>query len=193
MYNELYAAWRGEIQESSLGGLPPDFYVRLASYLFKLREETSKLPDKKSVKSNLLDHEAQNVRRMLQELLETRYKKIMVTITQNQKVPSELLSTEESKMSSNFLTFADAYRKFTSDLLQGQIVETPTLTSQPIKVDAESPQKRVTLRFAKNTPVIIGMDMKPYGPFKAEDVASLPAENAKIFVKQGLAVLIEVS
>ena len=35
--------------------------------------------------------------------------------------------------------------------------------------------------------------MKPYGPFKVEDVASLPANNAKILVKQGLAVLVEVS
>ena len=35
--------------------------------------------------------------------------------------------------------------------------------------------------------------MKTYGPFVAEDVASLPVENAKMLVKQGLAVSIEVS
>jgi len=39
----------------------------------------------------------------------------------------------------------------------------------------------------------MGTDMKSYGPFLAEDVASLPVENAKVLVKQGLAVLVEVS
>ena len=35
--------------------------------------------------------------------------------------------------------------------------------------------------------------MDTYGPFKAEDIASLPVENAKILSKQGLAELVEVS
>ena len=39
----------------------------------------------------------------------------------------------------------------------------------------------------------MGADMKSYGPFTAEDVASLPPQNAQILVKQGLAVLVEVS
>ena len=60
-------------------------------------------------------------------------------------------------------------------------------------MEAEVSHKRVTLRFAKNIPAIIGLDMKTYGPFKVEDVASLPVENAKMLVKQGLAVLVEVS
>jgi DNA replication initiation complex subunit (GINS family) len=34
--------------------------------------------------------------------------------------------------------------------------------------------------------------MATFGPFKVEDVASLPLENAKILVKQGLAERIEV-
>jgi DNA replication initiation complex subunit (GINS family) len=33
--------------------------------------------------------------------------------------------------------------------------------------------------------------MKTYGPFKAEDIASLPVENAKILIKQGLAERVE--
>ena len=68
MYNELYAAWRREIEEASLGGLPPDFYARIADYLRRIREENRML-DKKSVKVNLLDREAQNAKRMLEELL----------------------------------------------------------------------------------------------------------------------------
>jgi DNA replication initiation complex subunit (GINS family) len=182
MYNELYVAWRREIEEASLGGLPTDFYARISDYLKHIREETHML-DKKSVKVNLLDHEAQNVKRMLEELLWARYKKLVKTITQNQTLPSESLTVEEVKMCESFVTFTGAYQKFAKDLMQGQTV----------KVEAEMSRKRMTLRFTKNTPAIIGLDMKTYGPFMVEDVASLPVENAKVFVKQGLAVPVEVS
>ncbi len=182
MYNELYAAWRREIEGASLGGLPPDFYARIADYLRRIREE-SRMLDKKSVKVNLLDREAQNVKRMLEELLWARYKKLVKSITQNQTLPSELLTVEEAKMCESFVTFSGAYRKFADGLMQGQTA----------KVEAEVSHKRMTLRFAKSTPAIIGLDMKTYGPFMAEDVASLPVENAKMLVKQGLAVMVEVS
>jgi DNA replication initiation complex subunit (GINS family) len=120
---------------------------------------------------------------MLEELLWARYKKLVKTITQNQTLPSELLTVEEAKMCESFVTFSAAYRKFAEGLMQGQTV----------KVEAEVSHKRMTLRFAKSTPAIIGLDMKTYGPFMVEDVASLPVENAKIFIKQGLAVPVEVS
>lgn len=185
MYDELYTAWRIEIEEASLGALPPDFYARIADYLRRIREEN--LLDKKSVKVNLLEHEAQNVKQMLEELFEARYKKLVKTITQSQRVPSELLTVEEAKMSEDFVAFTGAYQKFTKDLLQGQTAKVA------IEKSAEPSHKRAVLRFTKSIPGIIGADMKTYGPFKVEDVASVPVENAKMLVKQGLAVLVEVS
>ncbi|MFB0514796.1 MAG: hypothetical protein ACETVQ_04380 [Candidatus Bathyarchaeia archaeon] len=47
------------------------------------------------------------------------------------------------------------------------------------------------LRFIQEIPAIIGADMKTYGPFKPEDIASLPIENARILIKQGVAVEVE--
>jgi DNA replication factor GINS len=47
--------------------------------------------------------------------------------------------------------------------------------------------KRILVRFLQAIPAIIGPDMKAYGPFKEEDVASLPAENAEILITRGVA------
>jgi DNA replication initiation complex subunit (GINS family) len=58
---------------------------------------------------------------------------------------------------------------------------------------ARPPHNRVALRFLKAIPAVVGADMKTYGPFLAEDVASLPVENAKVLVKRGLAEAIESS
>jgi DNA replication initiation complex subunit (GINS family) len=192
MYKELYAAWRSEIENSSLAGLPPDFYARIADYMKHISEDGGML-DKKSVKVNLQNRETQNVKRMLEELLWARYRKLIETITAIQKVPADLLTVEETNICQNFTTFAAAYQKFTEDLLKGQMAKTELPKPDVPKSETESSRKRVTLRFVKSTPAIIGLDMKAYGPFMVEDVASLPEENAKILVKHGLAVLVQVS
>ena len=146
---------------------------------------------------NLLVHEAQNVERMLKELLGARYRKIIKTVTKNQKLPSELLTAEEARMCETFADFAKAYQNFADDLMQGQIKQIAESDRAPLKVVVKTETapvpKRSTIRFLKNIPAIMGADMKSYGPFVAEDVASLPPQNAQILVKQGLAVLVEVS
>lgn len=191
MYNELYAAWKREIDEAALGALPPDFYVRIADYLKHIKEENT--VDQKSLKISLLQHEAQNVNRMLEELLWARYKKIIKNTTKTQKVPAELLTVEEAKMTETFASFTDAYQKFAKTLMQGKAAGAAEPIKVTIKMEAPPTHKRLTLRFSKSIPAIMGADMKSYGPFAAEDVASLPELNAKILVKQGLAVLVEVS
>lgn len=181
MYDELYAAWRMEIEYSEFGSLPSDFYVRAADYLKRLKEE-NQLVDKKTVKATLLEHELVNVQRMVQELLQARYRKIVKKLVDGQKVPVESLAAEETKLYNGIVPSTDAYDRFMQGLLQGQAV----------KVQVETVvHKRVTLRFLKAVPSIIGADMKSYGPFLVEDVASVPIENAKILVKQGLAKQVE--
>ncbi len=196
MYGELYAAWQREIENPALQPLPPDFYTRVSDYLKRIKEET-RLVDKKTLKAPLLEREMRNVNRIVKELLRARYRKLVRTIGETQKIPSDLLTSEEVKMCEDFLPFAEAYRRLMRNMMEGQ-----TLTIKPAGVEelakpmtevTKHDSAKVVLRFLKAIPSIIGADMKTYGPFAAEDVASVPAENAKILIKQGLAVAIEVS
>jgi DNA replication initiation complex subunit (GINS family) len=182
MYDELCAAWRCEVESAALGTLPPDFYARIADYLRRIKEENRML-DKKTVKASLLEHEVRHVKLMLRELVWLRYKKLLRIISESQKVPAGLLAVEEAKMCAGFLSFAEAYQRFVEGLLRGQVSAVSTAKAH----------ERVALRFVKEVPAVIGADMKTYGPFLVEDVASVPVENAKILIKQGLAELVEVS
>lgn len=182
MYNELYEVWREELENVEPVKLPNDFYLRVAEYLKKVKEE-SRMLDKKTVKANLLKKEWQNVKRMLRELILARYKKLVKKVVKGEKVPLDALTVEEKKIFTGVSPFAEAYRNFAKSLIQGQF----------LKVAVEKEHKSIVLRLLKDVPAIIGADMKTYGPFKAEDVASLPAENAKILIKQGLAEKVEVS
>ena len=194
MYNELYSAWQREIDDPTLGGLQLDFYAKISQYLKHIKEE-DKVLDKKSVKTSLLEHESVNVERMLKELLGSRYRKIIKTVTKTQKLPAELVTVEEARMCEPFADFTKSYHKFTDDVMQGQLNVEPIKVLVKTETNAAVSQthKRSTIRFLKNIPAIMGADMKSYGPFIAEDVASLPPQNAQILVKQGLAVLVEVS
>jgi DNA replication initiation complex subunit (GINS family) len=181
MYDELYQAWKHEITESSLGILPRDFYERITRYLRKITDESS-ITDNKSLKATLLEKETSNVKRMLGELLWVRYKKLVKFTTQTQKLSTDQLALEEIQIFESFVPFTEAYHKFAKSLLHSSI-----------RKSSQEPRKRVTLRFSKDIPQIVGVDMKPYGPFVVEDLASLPVQNAKIFVKQGLAVIVDVA
>ena len=118
MYDQLFAAWKREIDDPTLGGLEPDFYIKITEYLAHIKEDKGAI-DKKSVKVNLLEHEARNVERMLKELLDMRYRKILKTITRLHKAPIELLTTEEAKMCQNFVGFENAYEQFAKNLMEG--------------------------------------------------------------------------
>ena len=181
MYDELYQAWKHEITEATVGALSRDFYERVTRYLRKIAEENS-LTDNKSLKTALLEREAANVKRMLGELLWARYKKLVKFTTQTQKLSTDLLALEEIQIFETFVPFTEAYNKFAKSLLHSST-----------RKSSQEPHKRVTLRFSKDILQIVGVDMKPYGPFVVEDLASLPVQNAKIFVKQGLAVIVDVT
>jgi len=181
MYDELYTAWRVEIEYEQLGSLSPDFYARAAKYLKKLRED--QILEKETVETKLMEHELSNVQRMIENLLQMRYQKILKRLIAGHMVPLESLTAEETNLYNGILPSTLAYNKFMQILLGGHAS----------KVEVEpAVYKRVALRFLKQVPQIIGADMKSYGPFLVEDVASVPIENARILVKQGLAKQVEL-
>ncbi len=180
LYNELYDAWRREKDSAELQSLSKDFYVKLAEYMRKLREE-SRMLDEKTTRGRLLMHEAENVRKMVKELVSLRHGKAVQLISRSEAVNVEGLTKEEEKL------FSEVSHPF--ELFQGVMKE---VEAGRLPQTGREKLKNRVLRFLKETPVIVGADMKTYGPFQPEDVASVPAENAKVLTKQGIAVEVEV-
>lgn len=181
MYDRLYEIWKHEIQNTELENLPPNFYSEIADFLRKFREETRML-DKKTVKARLLKHELRNVKRMLRDTMRARYKKILRKASEGEKLSSSILTPEEEKLLVGVLPLAEAFQNFSRNILQGHLTQ----------MTVEQNRKTFPLRFLKEVPAIVGVDMKLYGPFLAEDIAAVPSENAKVLIKQGLAQRIEV-
>jgi len=181
MYDELYEAWRKEKENAEVQPLPKDFFDRLAQYVKRLREE-GRMLDEKTTRARLLLRESKNVKKLCEELIQLRYEKVLRKVMAGETVVKEGLTNDEEKLFREIATSTESYQNFLKGVLSGR--------SPSVEVK-ERAKKRV-VRFLQETPAIIGADMKTYGPFKPEDVASVPTENARILVKQGLAVEVEV-
>jgi len=181
MYDELYEAWKRERANAEIQGLPRDFYARLTEYMKKLREE-SRMMDEKTIKAKLMRQEDKNVRKMVKSLLQLRYRKILRKVMAEKTLPMELLTEEEERMGGELLPLAESYNSFLKDMLQGRLARIERKREE---------RKQMVVRFLQAVPAIIGSDMRPYGPFKSEDVATLPLENARILIRQGVAVEVE--
>ena len=120
---------------------------------------------------------------MTEELILARYHKLIKIIDTKKKVPLSALAAEEKKVFPNLLSFIKDYQLFRNNLFQGN----------SMVVNAKKSPKRVVLRILKDIPALIGSDMKTYGPFQVEDVASLPPDNAELLIKQGLGKLVEIN
>ncbi len=176
MYDELQEVWKHEVENAELQRLELGFYSKAADYLRRLREE-GRMLDKRTVKSRLLEKEAHNVQKMVFELVRIRCKKSVKRASTSEGIPSDLLTEEERRIFKGLLPVSEACEDLAKNILRGQV---------PMETTSQE-HNRIPLRFLKTVPGIIGADMKNYGPFESEDVASVPTENAKILVRQGLA------
>ena len=52
--------------------------------------------------------------------------------------------------------------------------------------------KPVTVRFVKEFEEIVGVDLEKYGPFKIEDIATIPNENAQALISNGVAIKVRI-
>lgn len=181
MYNELFDAWRKEMENPELQPLPKDFYTRLADYVRRIREER-RMIDEESLRGKLLQVEEENVKRMIRDLVMTRHKKIFQLIERDEIIPLASLTEEEESLYSSLIVNKKAIENLLSDILLGQ---------KP-KIRQSKPKGFIIVRILKEIPQIIGVDMRTYGPFKPEDIAVLPEENARLLIKQEVAVEVDV-
>lgn len=183
-YKELYEAWKREKEESGLQRLDRRFYADLSQYIKNQKEELQIL-DEKTLRGRLIAEESRNMRKLFTGLVECRYQKISRMTLEGKQLPLEFLTSEEEVMYNSILSAKDGLEKILNDVLRGH---TPQV--REVKV-AERP-KRILVRFLQAIPAIVGPDMRTYGPFKVEDIAALPTENAEVLIKRGIAIEVDV-
>jgi len=177
VYNDLYKAWKAEKTYEKPQPLPSDFYQRAAGYLKGL-EDDSAGGDARTIQGRLLLDEKENARRLLEEIKQTRLDKIVNAAREGSVINVDDLTEEERQLVGQFNESISTYKEHEN---------IPQAGGSP-----SGPMELSVVRFLDNVPEIVGVDLKIYGPYKKEDVGSLPNQNARALIKQGLAKEIDV-
>ncbi len=174
IYEETVDAWRRELRNAELQPLRPGFFKDFASYVRRLREAQRNL-DPKSLKAIIMDEEMNRLAQVVTQLVGRRLEKLW---SEAQNFQTVNLDSSEKWVHQGLSDIVRHYQKFEEDLFQGR---EPSNTPNKQK-------GKLLLRFVKDVPSIIGVDLKTHGPFLKEDVATLPFENAESLIRQGVAV-----
>jgi len=181
MYKTLYDAWKREKDNQKLQALPRDFYGKLVEYIRRIRQENRML-DQKSTKAGLVSQELSKTKQMMEELARLRFTKIVSSVSSGEPLDKGTLTIEEESLLTGLKPSFEKFQSFLKAASRGNASETR---------EPATPPKRIMLRFTQKVPAIVGVDLKVWGPFLAEDVAALPIENAKVLIKRGVAMEIE--
>jgi DNA replication factor GINS len=162
-----------EMQSEGLHPLPADFYVRLSQYNQKLRRSGSAGVSEVAVR--LIARQVSMIESMLTQLFETRARKAAARNSYHMLLPEEryVCSMQQS------------FTRRRNALLQAVSAGRPSFVDFAHRTEAS---RSVTVRFVKGTGEFVGSDLRRYGPYETNDVASIPAANADILIAGGEAL-----
>ncbi len=201
-YKTLLDSWRRERQRPEIQPLHEGFYTHMASYLSQLREQ-KQTTENTSVKGKLIEKEQDHVERMLHDLNRLRLNKLVTAELNGAAVEPLNLTAEEKRLQLELRRLLAAHTQGMKQALLGRELKEETPQSipppqtprpqppQPPPLNEKGEQTLKVVRFTQSLPAIMGTDMKTYGPFKAEDVASLPSLNADNLIRKGIGKLVE--
>jgi DNA replication initiation complex subunit (GINS family) len=166
-----------EMESEGLHQLPSDFYSRVSQYSQKLRRSAGS--GNSDVSLRLISKQAEMIGSMTRQLLGLRAKKAAAGASFLQLLPEErYVCLAQQSFQRRFDAFIEALS-----------------AGRPAYIEfahrSES-ARNMTVRFVRHTKELVGADLKRYGPFEENDVASLPAASAAILISGGDAVEVYV-
>ncbi|MDG6983028.1 MAG: DNA replication complex GINS family protein [Nitrososphaerota archaeon] len=162
-----------EVQSQGLLPLPTDFYSAISNYSQKLKR--SAVSGASEVSVRLIATQGRMLESMLRQLVDLRLKKAMQQNAAIQLLPEErYICSAEQRFRKRLDSFVDAVSGG-----RPSFVEFASLSET---------RRNITVRFLKKVDELVGLDLRRYGPFEVEDVASIPAANADILIAGGDAV-----
>lgn len=159
-----------EEQTEEITRLPADFYSKVSDYTRLLIRVAG--PNNSEMTNRLALRQQRMLESMVSSLLAIRAKKAVSRGLASQLLPEErYVCLAEDTFKSRFETFVESVS-----------------AGQPSFVDfAQRAEvtRSSTIRVLKPVTEIVGIDLRRYGPYNPNDLATLPAANAAILIANG--------
>ncbi|MCW4051557.1 MAG: hypothetical protein NWE89_17695 [Candidatus Bathyarchaeota archaeon] len=199
LYQRLLKAWEKEKATEELQNIPDGFINEMTQYV---KELTKTEADTETLTGRITQKEKGFSGKMLRELINTRLGKIVRRELEGKPIDAKSLTPEEQRLHSNLRQLLYSFREG-SELPPTEPIQVktkpppiaqPPKQAPPLKpvLPEKDSTELVVVRFMQQLPAIMGVDMKAYGPFNPEDVASIPRQNAVNLIRRGIAKLVEL-
>jgi DNA replication initiation complex subunit (GINS family) len=196
-YENIKNAWEDEVENEALQDMLDLRLSKMISYLSNVRLSLASTSADESLQADILTQEALNIEFMLEDLLVLRRDKIMKSALTGRRPIGDMTESEESFYNRIQRAF-DGHSEFIKESLTGSV---PSRAKSKIRkgkaakaqvdmsADESDEMDYIVVRFLRSIDdAFLGLDEQTYGPFKKEDIARIPAANARTWLRDGAAV-----
>jgi DNA replication factor GINS len=191
---EIFNILKREIQlTSGPQSIPPDFYLNISNVISKLKnsaaekeleDENAKIKREKisnQIKNNLIDLFIESVTL----LFICRCKKTFNINKAKETFDFSNLTNEEK-----YVFYGNKEREYRINIVLNTLFDGKPRTLE--KIVSSINENYIIVRFLDSMEQFVGVNMNKYGPFKKDDVAILPFENARSIIENNKAIEIHM-
>ncbi len=172
--NKLHHIVLRETESDSIQEINPDFYRNLSDFIGDLKKQEFDGVESK-IKETIIDTATE----LTSLLINIRLDKI----SKSDNIDFKNLLDEEK-----FILDAEEEQRERTEMILSATINGKSKFLESISQNHKT--KTVVIRFLKEVDEIIGVDLEKYGPFKTEDVATIPYENAQALIAKNIATKI---
>lgn len=169
--NKLHHIVLRETESDSIQEINPDFYRNLSDFIGDLKKQEFDGVESK-IKETIIDTATE----LTSLLINIRLDKI----TKSNNIDFKNLLDEEK-----FILDAEEEQRERTEMILSATINGKSKFLESISQNHKT--KTVVIRFLKEVDEIIGADLEKYGPFKTEDIATIPYENAQALIAKNIA------
>ena len=172
--NSLHHIVLREIENDSLLEIDPDFYQDLANFIGNLRKQ-----EFDGVESKIKDTMTEMATELSSLLINIRLDKIL----NSSEIETGNLLDEEK-----FILDSKEEQKERTEMIISATIHGKSKFLEYLAQNHKT--KKIVIRFLDEVDEIVGADLEKYGPFKPEDIATIPYENAQALISKNIATKI---
>lgn len=169
--NKLHHIVLRETESDSIQEINPDFYRNLSDFIGDLKKQEFDGVESK-IKETIIDTATE----LTSLLINIRLDKI----SKSDNIDFKNLLDEEK-----YILDAEEEQRERTEMIISATINGKSKFLESISQNHKT--KTVVIRFLKEVDEIIGADLEKYGPFKTEDVATIPYENAQALIAKNIA------
>ena len=169
--NSLHHTVLRETEDDSLLEIDPNFYRNLSDFIGNLRKQ-----EFDGVESKIKDSLIEMATELTSLLINIRLDKI--SKSDDFEIGSLL---DEEK----FILDSQEEQRERTEMILSATINGKSKFLESLSQNHKT--KRIAIRFLQEVDEIVGADLEKYGPFKTEDIATIPYENAQALIAKNIA------